>query len=287
MVGSTCAVGYIVVASRLARFGVSATQLFDAQYLVAGLLPGFVIWTSIIVITSASKYDPIVNLERTDTSPNSGKQTVSKWWTGYNFLLAVLGTSIMIGFLVFAVSAFFFGANNMIPLLIGPIQFLLPLAIPIIITLILLAELALWVLIVQIRTRKRDFSKLDEGRGKIGHLVNRFLITSATFRDVLSLSLIFGLFVFTPFSTTLVYDEIPQSYGGGKSSQVRLYVDPERVPSELLDPTNVDGGPSRTVSLNLIFRTSTEYIVVPVNAGDKAWLLGASSVYALVEETRP
>ncbi len=89
-----------------------------------------------------------------------------------------------------------------------------------------------------------------------------------------------------PFSGPMAYEQIPQAYGGGKLQPVQLYVDSQKVPFELLDAniSLAQGLPARTIPLNLIYQTSMEYIVIPINQSDhRAWQLKADAVYAVVE----
>ena len=90
--------------------------------------------------------------------------------------------------------------------------------------------------------------------------------------------------ILVPFSGHLVYEQLPQAYGGGKLQQVQLYVDSQKVPSELLD-ANVSlaqGLLARTIPLNLIYQTSTEYIVKPINLSERrVWALKSDSIYAV------
>jgi len=85
-------------------------------------------------------------------------------------------------------------------------------------------------------------------------------------------------------ATRMAYAAIPQSYGGGKPLRVQLYVDRAKVPAELLDITSSGAPPSAgyTVPLNLIFQTSTEYIVRQAEDDKRAWVLKANTVYAVV-----
>lgn len=95
---------------------------------------------------------------------------------------------------------------------------------------------------------------------------------------------IFTLF-FVPFSGPIVYEQLPQAYGGGKLQQVQLYVDSQKAPSELLDAniSLVQGLPARTIPLYLIYQTSTEYIVKPINLSEqRVWALKPDMVYAVV-----
>jgi hypothetical protein len=83
-----------------------------------------------------------------------------------------------------------------------------------------------------------------------------------------------------------LYRNVPQVYGGGKPLSVRLYVDAKKVPGELIasNQTTESETPALTIPLHLVFRTSDEYIVDPIEDNqERAWIITASAVYASVE----
>lgn len=51
--GTVYVIGYAVTTNRLAHYGVPAIRLLDAQYFVAGLIPGLLVWLTIAVAVSA------------------------------------------------------------------------------------------------------------------------------------------------------------------------------------------------------------------------------------------
>jgi hypothetical protein len=91
--------------------------------------------------------------------------------------------------------------------------------------------------------------------------------------------------IFVP-KNNKVREELDQMIGGGKLQQIQLYVDSQKVPFCLLDANTSQAHdlPARTISLNLIYQTSTEYIVIPIDKNcSQAWVLKADAVYAVEE----
>ena len=56
--GTIYLVGYFVIARYLADYGVPVTQLVSAQYLIAGMPPGVLLWFTLAVGYSAYRYAP-------------------------------------------------------------------------------------------------------------------------------------------------------------------------------------------------------------------------------------
>ena len=149
------------------------------------------------------------------------------------------------------------------------------------IVVIVSGEVGLWILILGSKNKLFPIYTLRPAQKRRDR--DRF-ITLFRFAYILYLVLFAGAALFViPLTGIAAYEEIPQSYGGGKRLQVQLFVDRARVPGELLIAGGMES-PARTIPLNLIFRTSNEYIVDPVGDDDRrAWLLNANSVYAMVE----
>lgn len=254
-VGTIYLIGYIVTATRLAQYGVSTTRLIDAQYFAAGMLPGLLLWVTFFVLISAFLY-------------NSHKKEEGS--------TSLLGRVIL---LIIILGAFTFALELVIPLSENWSDFChFAVIISYRLAYFVFGELALWLLIVGWRTK--FFSNYIEVFKKLGeetHLLYigiMFLIMIAVFGQIQIVSI-----------GCEVYNELPQAYGGGKPFTVQLYVDSQKVPTELLDANVSDqGSPARTIPLDLILQTSAEYIVDPIEDTDRrVWILKADAVYAVVE----
>ncbi len=160
---------------------------------------------------------------------------------------------------------------------------------------IVFGELSLWIFVVVLRNwrdcwreivpavKRTTWTKWE----KFNYLVNSlqtgffFVVLPTTF----TLMFIIFMFIYIVPLSWEAYVSIPQAYGGGKPLTVVLYVDDSKVPTELLDidPKSDMSLLPCTIPLHLIFRTSTEYIVAPVEE-QQGWVIEASAVYALVEE---
>ena len=147
-----------------------------------------------------------------------------------------------------------------------------------------IGELALCFLVVG--WRAKYFAKLNvfsKGRGQTGlgyYLMGFLLILVAV--NLLPIARV----------GRDAYDALPQAYGGGRPLRIELYVDGNKVPSELLitKPDMGQNSPTRTVPLNLILQTSAEYVVDPLDdSSQRAWVLKADAVHAvhLVEASLP
>jgi hypothetical protein len=254
--GTIYVIGFLVTATRLAAYGVASVELVNTQYLVAGLMPGLFLWLTVLVVVSASRYEPLTE--------DGGWKT--RWiWANVLFSMAV-------------------GILLVLPSILGERfdaawEGLYPEAVPLV---LLLGELALWILIVGFRQRRlRSWLLPSREMGR-----NLGTIARWAYGGYLVLSALL-LIVFAPGSALDFYEELPQAYGGGKLLTIRLYVDGEQVPAELLE-VNADpdqNAPVRTVPLNLVFGTSQEYVVVPIaDEDERAWALNAGAVYAVVGE---
>lgn len=248
--------GYLVSAGRLAEYGVPVTQLLDAQYLIAGLIPALLLWITFIVCYSAYRYVPLTDDSKT---------------------LSRVGYFVLILFVVLLIEELLASFSDVAVLrvnsafdryVIGPAR-------------AILGQATLWYLIGGARTGL--FSRLAiflKGRkGGAGDVYQHVL-----FLFVLSLVMIYGSYR----AGIRLYAEIPQAYGGGSQLLVRLYVDRAKVPAKLLvaTPGAETAGLVETVPLQLVFQTSNAFIVR--TSGDRqtdAWILDARAVYAIRSTT--
>jgi hypothetical protein len=254
--GTIYVIGFLVTGARLAAYGVASVELVNTQYLVAGLMPGLFLWITVLVVVSASRYEP-----RTE---DGGWKT--RWiWANVLFSMAV-------------------GILLVLPAILGE-RFdaawdgLYPEAVPLV---LLLGELALWILIVGFRQRQLrrwllPSREMERNLGTIARWAyGGYLVLSALL-----------LIVFAPGSALDFYEELPQAYGGGKLLTVRLYVDGENVPTELLEPGHDPDQDALawTIPLNLVFKTSEEFILVPLGDDEpQTWILKASEVHTIASE---
>lgn len=254
--------GYIVTSSHLAQYDIPIKSFIDAQYFAAGLVPGLLFWLTAFVAFLAWNFNPRINDNR---SP------VKRRWYLANVLAVI---SIVILFVM-------------------PSQIWVKYYPTGLLFIILFGELSIGILIVLLKgetrkwkewftaldTRKNFVSKLPvDGRWFIWYVVVFFYF-------VILFTVAIYTLILVPFSGPIVYEQLPQAYGGGKLQPVQLYVDSQKVPSELLD-ANVSmahGLPARTIPLYLIYQTSTEYVVKPINLSEqRVWALKPDVVYAVV-----
>lgn len=250
--GSIYVIGYFVTATRLAEYGVPSINFFEAQYIIAGIIPGIFLWLTILVLISAYRYVPYKPQEY-------GQGTkVSVWLIAYILWFITLVVFVVLAFVI-----------DNFPLWL---QFLF----------ILFGELSLWIIIVAIKyptyawEAAFRFAWKNSFGERMGVIVIIILLIAIS---------IFTLYRMWPMGRDL-YVSIPQAYGGGKPLPVILYVDDGKVPAELID-TKADGDvkPSRTIPLHLVFRTSNEYIVDPIETDElKAWVIDTSAVFAMMEK---
>lgn len=246
-------IGYVVTSTRLARYSVPATRLIDAQYFVAGLLPGLLLWLTVAVFASALHH----------ASQNKETSTRPLNWVGVVMLiLLVVGILMETLLLPRSKSLEPFDRSLM------EVAYFAAKVLP--------GELALWFLVVGWRTG--FFARLNEYSQRRGETGSGWGLA------VFSLMLVaFALFQIIR-AAPKAYDELPQAYGGGKHLRVELYVDRKKVPGEILlsSPAAGEDAPARTVALNLILQTSAEYVVDPPDDGSqRVWVLKADAVHAV------
>lgn len=250
-------IGYIVTSFHLAQYGVPIKSFIDAQYFAAGLLPGLLLWFTAYVVISAWNFNP----RRTDQ-----RNTVKGDWWFANILALILIVILMV--MPSQTWVKFYPIGWLISILSGE------LSIAILIVLFK-GEIIKWI---------EWIAPSDIGMKKSNRYKKFFAVIPMGIYIALMLSLAIFTFIWIPFSGPITYEQLPQSYGGGKLQQVQLYVDSQKVPSELLD-ANVSlahGLPSRTIPLYLIYQTSTEYIVKPINLSEqRVWALKSDVVYAV------
>ena len=255
-------IGYAVTAQRLAQYGVSTTELLDAQYFVAGIVPGLMIWITVFVVISALRFKLV--------SDNASQSIIHKWiWI--NFLVGIpIFLLIISGF----ISADWFETAW---LSIYPAQ------VPII---LLLGEISLWILIIGLKNG--GFAKIIGMASNKSLLFRRVLIIGCGIHFLDLAVITFLTLVGIPLLGEQTYEAIPQAYGGGHSIIVELYANRQELPSELFAPQSEEitlaGSPTYTLPVFLIFRTSNEIIVDPIGDCDiRAWVLKADAVFATVE----
>jgi len=256
-------IGYAITAARLAEYGVSTTELLDAQYFVAGLVPGLLIWITVFVVISASRFEP-----RNDEDAN----TVNRKWIWINVLT---GIPVIVLLILSLISPDWFERawSQLYPAPVAVVLFL--------------GEISLWILVVGLK--KRGFARLLNLPLFAKSLTSRLIFLIACGIYVLSLFVVSVLtLIYIPLGGPEVHGQIPQAYGGGQSLIVQLYVERQDLPSELFDRdpegATQSGSPVYTAPVRLIFRTSSEYIVDRI--GDcvrRAWVIKASAVFAMVE----
>jgi hypothetical protein len=249
-VGTIYVIGYIVTTTRLAQYDVPAIRLLDAQYFVAGLLPGLLVWVTISVLILAFLYP----------SNREGP--------------TLLGVLIAVGVLFFSgivielvVMRFSVTWSSFDRTLLNTSHVALK---------FVLGELALWLLIVGFRTKyfrrlRKQFKDRGEGTDPVWISIVMVVVLAA-----IALSLI-------PRVGWSAYNGLPQAYGGGKPLRIELYIDISKAPGELLlapAPTG-QSQPARTIPLNLILKTSGEYVVGSLaDNSQRAWVLKGDAVYA-------
>jgi DNA polymerase III delta prime subunit len=249
-VGTIYVIGYIVTAARLAQYGVATTRLLDAQYLVAGLLPGLLVWLTALCLISA-----IFN------EPPRGHSSAGCLGL-FILCCVVLALESLILFTPLGRSGSELRQSLLNATLVA-VKFVL-------------GELALWFLIVGWRTRysstlTAEFTRKGEGPATV--------LLSMAACVVLGAIALYQI----PVLGWRVYNGLPQSYGGAKPLRIELYVDGTKVPGEML-ATQADKDqslPARTIPLNLILKTAEEYVVGPLGDGNRrVWVLKTEVVHA-------
>ena len=255
--GSVYLIGFLITAARLARYSVASINLIDAQYIAAGIMPGLFLWITVLVVVSASHYHP----QKEDNGYAPG-------WIWANVLFSVpVGAIVVLSWSL---------GERFAAIWSG----LYPKGVPLI---LLLGELALWILIVGLRKRL-----LFGGIRPSKDTYEKIRLVLRLGYGVFLLSFALLLILLAPGSALDFYEELPQAYGGGKPLTVRLYVDRGKVPGELLD-ISADanqGALAWTIPLDLVFGTSEEYVVDPMGDDEqRAWVLKANAVYAVAGES--
>lgn len=272
--GGTYVFGYFITASRLAKYNIPNLKFFDTQYFAAGISLWFFSIVTVLVAILALKY------------PQKEKDA--------------LVASIQAIFFVMATLALVF--NRQISS-IGEYAVLL--------VSFIWGEAAVWLYLVKLQSRDKtpgvwkrrwenarasfsaSWKKFIDGNvvGKIAMLLKG--LEKLVFRFYM---LVLGILIYVtplillitlPFALAQIYDEIPQAYGGGRPSQVQLYVDANKVPVDLLLPTVGEdvNGPVPTVPLLLIYQTADEIIVQELDAqADITWVLQRDAIYAFVSK---
>ncbi len=80
-----------------------------------------------------------------------------------------------------------------------------------------------------------------------------------------------------------IYPSLPQRYGFGDPALVRLVVDPNKMPSELLDSQMSPQGPPKiTKRIRLLYRTAREHILLCDECKAKTLSLSNDGVYGII-----
>jgi hypothetical protein len=266
--GTVYLAGYLVTAERLADYGVSVTQLVNAQYFIAGVAPGALFWLTVLVGRSAYRRGAL----RADRGAQGRVGLVVLALFGVLFVLDVAGVTI----------ARFTGRR-----VLGPqswfdvyVGTLLRVA---------LAQAGLWYLIHGLRTRLF----LELGRS-LRHGRHDSGVAQAT----LFVIFLAAAMMYRSYRESVgVYAAIPQAYGGARPLRARLYVERSGVPAELLAGGAGDAGErsarAYTLPVDLVFQTSDAFIVDPLHdGGRRGWTVYARAVHAVLPEagatgTRP
>ena len=257
--------GYILTAIRLAYYHVPATRLLEAQYLAAGAIIGPLVAITAIVFIQAISYEPPRLARR--RWPSWVRANVAFW------ALCLLG-----------LAGFYFPMQ-----LDNPPIIVLLLAL---LWMLLLAELGLWVLVVAVRKRLYVVEYFYRAPLKRVDATTRRVFRWATRTTVVVVQL---LFVTLPLLILFIvgvlsFEAIPQAYGGGRPISVQLFGAPSTIPAELLDMNDLSPapGPSQTVPLLLVFRSSADFIVaLPDDPNHRAWVVSDDLVYASVTSIVP
>src|SRR3989304_4502810 len=73
-------IGYAITAERLAQYGVSTIELLDAQYFVAGIVPGLLIWITVFVVVSALRFELV---------SDDDARNINQKWMWINILFGI------------------------------------------------------------------------------------------------------------------------------------------------------------------------------------------------------
>jgi hypothetical protein len=267
VVGIIYVAGYVVTAQRLAEYNVSITQLINAQYFTAGTAPGLIICFVIAVIYDASGYHgrDSKKLNRT------GLLTLGL----FAFLLVISGINSL---LRRTGKTEILGEDHWFDFYIMTVAMLV------------MGLAAVWYVVAFLK-------------GLI--LFKKRVVPDSIYTAVIFLGFAVVSLLFCGFRATRAYRRIPQAYGGGQPLVVRLYLEPDRTPPELIDagslvksepgqpapgsaaasPTTSGGekGLVHSVPLKLIFQTSDSLIVDSAIAGQppRVWTLDGHVVHAV------
>jgi hypothetical protein len=262
LIGTFYISGYIITAIRLDQYGVPTSKLVDVQYFVAGIVPGILLWITVFVVFSACRFVAY-------TVRDNGKFRATANWTRMRWLFVAVTTIWVLPMLFFdeASLEWYEYANRWLIVVLG--------------------ELSLWIIIIELRNWRHVWQGIKPFGENLIERLSSVLLSIVVVIVIIIYPVVFTLS--TPFYagplTWDLYMSIPQAYGGGKPLEVILVVDREKVPDELLDTesgTDITS-PSRTIPLDLIFRTSTEYIVIPGEGKQQqGWMIHSSVVYTLI-----
>lgn len=250
--GTVYLAGYVVTARRLAEYGVTVTQLLNAQYFAAGMAPGLMIWLTVAVAYSAVTSNQDTNKRR------------------LNFA-ALLILGLIVGTILFIAINWLVGRvwgvwiqerwwfNSYVS---GPALALLGLS-------------TLWYIIAGFKTGLfiQMIRNRRQSEGFLGFLqgfgIMAFIGGSAL--------------VFTFLAAIRMYDSIPQAYGGGKPLNVVLYIERDKTPRDLIavSTENNDKPVVRTITLRLVSQTADNLIVAAANESRTVWTLNAQTVHAI------
>jgi hypothetical protein len=258
--GTIYLAGYFVTAGRLADYGVSVTQLVDAQYFIAGLAPGVLFWLTLVVVYSAFRYKPQGNVGQMQNL--IGCLLLALFVIGA--LIEVAGGVLdrYLNLRIFGMESWFdLYAMTLFRAALG--------------------QMALWFVITGLRTG--FFARM------IREYRARELDTSDVVMLVICVLIIAGGMVYSSYGAVVGwYTAIPQAYGGGRPLIIQLYVEREKTPTELLAVSagTEEGALTYTVPVELIFKASTTFIVDPVDdATQRVWSLDARTVYAVLSSS--
>lgn len=278
--GTFYVIGYVITAYRLDQYGVPTSKFIDAQYFVAGIMPGLFLWLTILIIVIAYRYVAYTKVTKADGRIRPKARTT--WNIARVIFAVVVLTWVLLGTVL--EDRYYELWESTYP--IGGI------------CVIVFGELSLWIFVVVLRNwrdcwreiipveNKPTVTKWEKFNRFINSLQTGFffVILPATF----TMLFIILMFIFIVPLSWEAYMSIPQAYGGGKPLTVVLYVDDSKVPTELLDtdPKSDMSLLPCTIPLHLVYRTSTEYIVAPIieDGEQQGWVIEASAVYALVAE---
>ena len=270
LAGIVYVAGYLVTAQRLAEYNVSVTQLVNAQYFTAGMAPGIITCLMIASIYDALTYDG----SKPEKLVYVGAATAGL----FVLTLVLTGIDMLIGRIW---KVHYLGSDRWFDFYV---MTLLRLA---------LGLTAIWYIVAGVRSRVL-FKDLIQSK-KLGVDFSQALQTPLYILIIGGASI-----VFCYQRANTAYARIPQAYGGGRPLIVRLYVERDKTPVELVDinllnpvaaapagalePKVADKSLVNSIPLKLIFQTSESLIVDSATAGQPArvWTLDADAVHAVL-----